>query len=176
MSHRVVRTVACRVGLGLALVLAALWFVFLRPAPLGGPGTYVIVSGESMLPSLHTGDLVVALKARSYDRGDVVVFRVPRGTPGGGTPVIHRIVSGSTGGGFVLRGDNRQFRDPWLPTAAELDGKAVFTVPKVGLVLAFLHAPLGLALAAGLFTFLLVAGEGRQRRGPRPTILARAQG
>lgn len=161
----------CAVALG--LVFAALWFLFLRPASLGGPATYVIVSGESMLPSLNSGDLVLAVESRSYRTGDVVVFRVPRGQPGEGTPIIHRIVGGSAGGGLVLQGDNREFRDPWLPRAAELEGRAVLTVPRLGLLLAFLRAPLGLAAAAALFTFLLAAGDG-PRRGPRPTILARA--
>jgi signal peptidase len=166
--------VARRAGLIVALGVAALWFLFLRPASLGGPATYIIVSGESMLPSLRAGDFVVAAKTASYRTGDVVVFRVPRGQPGGGTPIIHRIVAGSAAGGYVLRGDNREFRDPWMPTGAEIEGKSVLTIPRLGLLLVFLRAPLGLATVAGLLTFLFVAGGGREKTRAGPTILGRA--
>jgi signal peptidase I len=160
-------------GVAAATVLAALWIVLAGPAALGGPATYVIVAGKSMEPSLRTGDLVVALRAKSYRAGDVVVFRVPRGEPGAGTPVIHRIVGGSAGGYFV-RGDNRQFRDPWTPAASAFEGKSVLTVPRAGYVLALLRAPLPLAGLAAVLAFLLVSGGAREDRRPKPTILPRA--
>jgi signal peptidase len=157
-----------------ALGIAALWFVFLRPASLGGPATYIIVSGESMLPSLRAGDFVLAVKDRAYRTGDVVAFRVPRADPGGGTLVIHRVVGGSARDGFVIKGDNRQFRDPWMPKGREIAGKPLVTIPRLGLLFVFLRAPLGLAGMAGLLTFLLVARGSRKQAGPAPTILARA--
>lgn len=163
-----------RAGVLAAVGVAVLWFVFLRPAFLGGPATYIVVSGESMLPSLRSGDFVLAVKSRAYRTGDVVAFRVPRGDPGGGTLVIHRVVGASARDGYVLKGDNREFRDPWMPRGSEIAGKPLVTIPRLGLLFAFLRAPLGLAAVAGLLTFLLVAGGSRQKGGVAQTILARS--
>ena len=155
------------------MAVAVLWFVFLRPVSLGGPATYVIVAGDSMLPDLRTGDLVLAVRAGSYRAGDVAAYRVPPGEIGAGTLIIHRIVDGSAAQGYVLKGDNRQFRDPWSPRDGEIAGKQVLVVPRVGLALAFLRTPLGLASVAGLLAFALVGGTAAPAR-PRPTVLARA--
>jgi signal peptidase len=160
-------------GLAAAALLAALWIVVGRPASLGGPATYVIVAGKSMEPSLHTGDLVVALRAKSYRSGDVVVFRVPPGEAGAGTPVIHRIVGGS-GRGYFVRGDNRRFRDPWRPAASKLEGKSVLTIPRVGYLLVLLRTPILLAGLAGFLAFLLISGGSPADRRPKPTVLARS--
>ena len=159
--------------LAAAVVFAAAWILLTLPASLGGPATYVIVAGKSMEPSLHTGDLVIALRARSYRWGDVVVFRVPRGETGAGTTVIHRIVGGS-GRGYFVRGDNRRFRDPWTPAASQLEGKSVLTIPRVGYALALLRTPILLAGLAGVLAFLLISGGAPPDRRPKPTVLARA--
>jgi signal peptidase len=145
-----------RIGL-LALMAAvvALWALVLRPVWLGGPAEYVIVSGESMEPTLRTGDLALALEQSSYGVGDIVVFHVPEGEPGAGTQVIHRIVGGSGATGFVLRGDNKDGIDPWRPKAEDVVGKMRLTVPRVGWGMFFLRTPLGLGLIAGLMTLLV---------------------
>jgi len=61
-------------ALGLLAVLAALWLV-LAPTQLGGPASYASISGGSMEPRLHQGDLVVVRRADAYRVGDVVAYR-----------------------------------------------------------------------------------------------------
>ena len=152
----------------LMLVIAAAWFVFLRPGALGGPATYVIVAGASMEPKLHSNDLVVAFEERSYSVGDVVVYRVPAAESGAGTYIVHRIVGGDPHRGFLVQGDSRQGPDHWEPRADEILGKMQLHVPHVGTALVFLRGPAGLALIAGLISFLLVlwvfAGSGAEAR------------
>jgi len=150
--------------LGTAVVVAGavLWLVLLGPGALGGPGTYVVVSGTSMLPSVHGGDLVIARSNGSYRSGDVVVYRIPAGELGAGSLVIHRIVGGSASRGYLLQGDNRAFPDPWRPRVGDIEGKALAVAPRVGLALVYLRSPLGLAALAGLLTSLLLT------RPPRP--------
>jgi signal peptidase len=150
----------------LALVVA--WALVLRPQILGGPASYVIVSGRSMEPTLRTGDLVVGLERSSYRAGDVVAYRVPKGDPGAGALVIHRITGGSAPSGYVTQGDNRDGADEWRPKPDDVLGRSALTLPRVGLLFMWVRTPLGLAIAAGLAAFLFVlAGSRRSRRRPR---------
>ena len=86
------RTVAL-IAAQLALVAALLWFGL--PQSLGGRADWVMVSGTSMLPRLHTGDLVLVERQSSYHVGEVVAYRVPKGQVGAGHVVIHRIIGGN---------------------------------------------------------------------------------
>jgi signal peptidase len=125
------------------------WFLFLRPGTLAGPVSYVRVSGISMEPTLHNGDLAVVHKQRSYGEGDIVAFRVRGGV------VIHRIVGG-TADGFVTRGASNEGTDPWRPTADDIVGRLWFSLPRAGFLIGALQQPLFLAAVGGLF-FALVA-------------------
>lgn len=166
----------------LLLPLAALlgaWWVLLGPSLLGGPTTYVMVSGQSMEPTLHVGDLAVVRKHDSYGRGDIVAFYVPEGEPGAGAIVIHRIVGGSAEEGFVMQGDNKTAPDPWHPTGRDVVGKMWVRVPGAGRVLGRLRAPLPLATLAGGLAFLFAlygrpsgasAPPRPSRSGPRPAV------
>jgi signal peptidase len=143
-------------SLACVLLVVAVWFVLLRPSSLGGPTTYVIVSGSSMQPALDSGDLVVAFEQDTYTVGDVVVYPVPAAAPGSETLIVHRIVGGLPSPGFVVKGDNREGADHWQPRADELLGKVRLTLPAVGTALFFLQQPPGIALLAAFLTFLIV--------------------
>src|SRR5687767_15310432 len=106
---------------GLLGVLAILWFVFLRPTSLGGSTAYVVVAGDSMLPTYADGTLVVSSVRESYQLGDVITFAVDvEDTFGSGRPlVIHRIVGGDAVAGYTTQGDNRPFSDPWTVKPAD---------------------------------------------------------
>lgn len=140
-----------------AILVLALATGFVLSQALGGPVGYVIVSGRSMEPLLHTHDLALVVRRGSYGKGDVVAFRVPQGDPAAGSVVIHRIVGGSSRDGYVTQGDNRDGRDPWRPGSEEVVGRMALHVPQLGRIPAFLASPLGMALAAALVCFLLVA-------------------
>ena len=142
------------------------WALFLRPRFLRGPASYVLVAGTSMKPTLHTGDLVVALKRPAYRVGDIIVYRVPSG-PGKGTLIIHRIVGGSAQIGFLTKGDNREQPDQWNPKAEDLDGRLILHVPRAGLALLWLRSPLGVAVLAALVAFFVMRG-GKSERPTSP--------
>lgn len=164
-------TMRKRMALALPLVgAAALWFFLLRPAFLGGPASYIMVSGPSMEPALHHGDLAVVRKQGSYSPGDIVPFRVPKGEPGEGAIVIHRIAGGTPEEGFVVQGDNKDAPDIWRPTPGDIVGKVWLHVPGAGRLLALLRDPLNLGLMVGGLTTLSLLGGGEvkpRRKGGR---------
>ncbi|MGE0134498.1 MAG: signal peptidase I [Dehalococcoidia bacterium] len=136
--------------------LIALWAVTLRPVSLGGPATYLTVSGRSMQPTLRGGDLVILHERETYATGDIVAYRIPAGEPGAGNRVIHRIVGGSGSEGYVTRGDNRTSDDQWRPTDEDVLGKLWVRAPGVGQFLPQLRAPLIVATLAAILAVWLV--------------------
>jgi signal peptidase I len=154
--------------MALTIALVVAWAVFLRPQLLGGPAAYVIVSGASMEPNLAHGDLVLATKKISYRTGDVIAYQVPKGEPGAGALVIHRVVGGSDGAGYLTKGDNRRGRDLWRPRPSDVVGSVSMTVPRAGLIFASMRTPLGLAAFAGLAVFLFVSAGQRRESEVRP--------
>ncbi|MFC5382705.1 signal peptidase I [Aquipuribacter nitratireducens] len=154
----------------LVLVLAAGWFVLLRPVTLGGPLTLVLVSGRSMEPGMHTGDLAVVHARAPWkgepDVGDVVAFRVPQ-EDGRGPVVIHRIIE-RTGDDLVLRGDNNAWVDPWPLTTDDVVGELVLHSPGAGDVVELVARPVNAAaLVAALVAFLVLTGPARPRPARR---------
>jgi signal peptidase len=148
----------------IVLVLAAAAAVVLVvPVVRGEPSRLVIVSGHSMDPTFHTGDLVLAWPTDDYRVGDIAPYRVPEGEPGEGGLVIHRIAGGDAEGGFVMQGDNNPTPDIWMPRADDIIGRKVLMVPRLGELMAWARQPAVLAaIVAGLFTAIAVSG-GLQR-------------
>ena len=138
----------------LALVAALLWFCL--PQSLGGRADWVLVSGTSMLPHLHTGDLVLVERRSSYHVGEVVAYRVPKGQVGAGHVVIHRIVGGNGTTGWRMQGDNRTAPDSWHPTNHDVVGAKELRIPDAWFVLRVFHMPVLLALFAGFGVFFSI--------------------
>lgn len=140
------------------------WTAFLRPPSLGGTTGYVIVSGTSMEPMLHTGDLAVVRQKAAYAIGDVVAYRIPDEHVGSGMLVIHRVIGGNADSGLHLQGDNREHPDMWRPRHADVVGAVQAHVPHAGTVLFLFRSPLVVATAAGLigFWFIVLRGDDRE--------------
>jgi signal peptidase len=155
-SKSTVKRVLNALGLLLTIAAVVLWALFLRPASLGGPASYVLVSGKSMLPRYHTGDLVLVERQSSYHVGEVIAYRVPKGDPMAGAQVIHRIIGGNATAGFVVQGDNRTAPDVWRPKAKDIVGAKALRIPDAVIVLGFLRSPLLLGLFAACFVFVRV--------------------
>ena len=139
-----------------ALVVAG--YVTLAPRALGGPVSYVIADGTSMVPTLHAGDLVILRRADSYAPGDLVAYHSRTLN----RVVIHRIV-GADGDRFVLRGDANDWVDPDHPTEAEILGVRWVRIPGAGGLLGWLHRPWLAALVAAIVAFLLWGGSEKDR-------------
>ena len=166
--RRLVRGV---VAVETAVLVAAVAFLILgRAGFVDSPISYVVVSGHSMQPTLWTGDVVVLQHERSYRKGEIVGYEIPKGGPGAGLIVIHRIVGGDARAGYIMRGDNKHSPDPWRPRPANVVGRERLIVPKVGLAVRYVRSPLGFAVLAGVMTLTIALGgaadEERRKRRP----------
>ena len=148
------------------------WAIFLRPGFLGGSAGFVTVSGTSMEPGMHTGDVVLMHRQDSYRVGDVVAYRIPAGQAGAGRVVIHRVRGGSAAAGYILRGDNRDSNDFWHPKPSDVIGKERLRVPALGRIARMILSPFGLGLLAAIATMTLIA-TGRQEPAPRRRVETR---
>jgi signal peptidase I len=147
-------------GIAVAILVCLFWAQYLRPQSLGGRAAYVLVSGKSMLPRYHTGDLVLVEQQPSYHVGQLIAYRVPKGDPMAGAQVIHRIIGGSAQQGFIVKGDNRTAPDVWRPKPGDIVGAKALRIPNAVLVLQFFRSPIFLALLAACFVFVQVLVRG----------------
>jgi len=148
-------------AIALAVFVCLFWTQYLRPQAFGGRAAYVLVSGKSMLPRYHTGDLVLVERQSSYHVGQLIAYRVPKGDAMAGAQVIHRIIGGDAKHGFVVQGDNRTAPDVWRPKPSDIVGAKALRIPSAVLILQFLRSPLFLALLAACFVFVRVLVPGR---------------
>lgn len=131
----------------------------LWPTGLGGCTTLTIVSGHSMEPTYHTGDVVLS-RCGTPQIGDVVVYQP---TDLDGVRIIHRVIGGDGEAGWRLQGDNNDFVDAFAPVDAEVLGVAKVHLPKVGLWMKALANP-WVWLSMITLAVALVTWPGRDRQ------------
>ncbi|MCI1674813.1 MAG: signal peptidase I [Ancrocorticia sp.] len=129
----------------IAILVALLW-----PIKWGGFFGSIVVSGHSMEPTYYTGDLLLIHKA-SPKAGQVMVYKVPEQE---NLQVVHRIRSGNSQDGWIFRGDNNTWDDPYTVPTSNLVGTPFLRIPSFGKLTSALASPLViislLVLAAGL--------------------------
>ena len=152
LTSRVVAT------LTLVALVATAWLAF-APTAIGGPASYVVTDGVSMLPRFHGDGIVVTQRQAQYHVGEVVAYHNEQLH----AVVMHRIV-GRDGRRFVFKGDNNDYADQYHPTKAELVGKEWVYWPGAGRYLLMLRNPWTFAVIIGGITMLAFAGSGRSRR------------
>lgn len=106
------------------------------PMPFG-VGASVVLSG-SMEPELSVNDLVIVAEQSAYNEGDVVVYQ------GSSSLVIHRIIA-IDGDTVITRGDANNTPDEPI-TLSAIKGKAVASIPFVGVLVDFIKTPIGFIL------------------------------
>jgi signal peptidase I len=113
---------------------------------------YVVVRGDSMLPTYQSGDLLVIMNTSTYSPGGPAAYRVPPGELGEGLIVVHRIVA-FDGSHFTMKGDNNPGPDPTAPAQADMVGAVALQLPGVGALIATALSP---TIAGGLAAALVV--------------------
>ncbi|MCW2613192.1 MAG: peptidase signal peptidase [Frankiales bacterium] len=148
---------------GIILVLAALDAL---SAPTGGPVSWHVTNGVSMLPGITKGTLVVVHRKDAYDVGDVVAYDSTEL----GKVVLHRVPRVEADR-LVMTRDNNSWIDPETPAAADALGSRVFQLKGVGPAVDGLRRPVALAGGAVVLALALLqtsSATRRRRRGRSP--------
>lgn len=150
---------------GIFLMLVVLAWVWFLPIQFGGGAAYVIISGESMEPLYHNGDLVIVRRDSEYGVGDIATYYSTELNK----YVIHRIVA-VRDGKFTFKGDNNAWLDPETIRRDQIIGKAWLHIPGFGRALTPFRTPLGLSLLAGAVAvvvfFAILPGKRTRKKAP----------
>jgi len=143
---------------------------------LGTLNPVMVVEGDSMLPTLTSGDLVVVRGTsieklvEGYQRGErsIIVFY----SPAHGKHIVHRIqavVYDENGQflGFRTKGDNNYMADIGMVNSSNLVGMVVYHIPYVGMVITFLRTTTGIFIV-GIIIVLLALWSAVEEKGKRP--------
>ena len=136
-------------------------FLYFWPTALGGDTEFLIVQGQSMLPTIEPSSLVITKKAPYYEVDDIVAFVQKEGRAQ--RTVVHRIID-ETERGFIIKGDNNPKKDPGYPTTEDIRGKVIFATPYVGGLLGLLRNPLVLLLTGLVIATIQMEQKRRKKR------------
>ena len=114
-----------------AVIIAALIFYQGMAFALQTPLPILSVVSNSMEPTLHVGDLIIAGKA-DYKEGDIAIYISDRVT------IVHRIVE-KRPDGYVFKGDNNAVPDPRPVPRERITGKVHVALPLLGYPRLLLH-------------------------------------
>jgi signal peptidase I len=136
--------------LGMTLAGFAVGITLALALPLAFNARPLVVLSGSMEPALRTGDISVVRSIAPLDArpGDIVTFRDPDNA---GRLITHRVRAMHVQGDAVVfrtRGDANNVSEHWrVPASGEI-GRVIYSIPKLGWVLAY-------ARTKGLFVLML---------------------
>ena len=116
-------------------------FLYFWPSFLGGDTEFIIINGESMLPTITSGSLAVAKSAQVYEVGDIAVYK----DESNNRQVVHRIIEQNEDE-FTFKGDNNKANDPGIVKAEMIHGKVIFVAPYLGYPSQYLKNPVIMSL------------------------------
>jgi len=130
------------VGVGLAAVMLALSF-WTNADGIVRTKPFIVQSG-SMEPTINTGDIIFVAPQPKYYKNQVIAFRETDGRM-----VTNRAIEDQGGRGegpFITKGDANRTADDEEISFSQVMGRVVFTLPKMGYVVAYSRTPVGLIL------------------------------
>lgn len=164
--HRITKRI---ITIFIIFVMMVVLFLF-APSQFGGKTTFLVISGISMEPLFHKGDLVIVRASNDYQVGDIVAYKNQEMS---GLPVIHRIIKYETGN-YFFKGDNNNWIDSYTPTKEELIGKLWIFIPKFGRIVQWLSAPshllLVLLLMGGIFMIKPISDQKKRKNKKKADV------
>jgi len=126
----------------------------------------MVVSSESMVPTLNVGDIILVrgVDPQQITVGTIIIFHSPSNYE---MAIVHRVVQIDNEGGeifFRTKGDHNPGPDGWQVPAKNLIGVYVAKVPYVGLLSLQLRGPVGVTIIIMLVA-LIIAIEYRESKG-----------
>ena len=141
------------------IIIAIPIAVLMWPSFLGGNTDLFMVEGNSMLPTILPGSIVVTKKQPTYELDDIVAYHLTQGRLS--KIVVHRIID-HTDNGFVIKGDNNPGNDPGFQKEEKVIGKVVFYTPYVGYLLSLIRNPIVMVVVS--IGILLVQHQMKKRK------------
>ena len=146
-------------GISLLLVIVTMILAFfIVGIRLFGIDLYVVLS-PSMEPTLQTGSVVYVKDATAdqIEKDDIITF-----TLDADNLATHRVIDVIETNGkrsFQTKGDANSIPDSKLVQEEQIRGKVLFSIPRLGKVVEYIHTPKGrlVAIAAGAGLVLFVA-------------------
>jgi signal peptidase len=116
----------------------------------GGVRMFVVISG-SMEPKIKAGSVVVIKSQKTYKEGDIITFLTDlrADIKNVNSVVTHRIFSVHDDEGratYKTKGDANDTPDLEMITQSQVLGKALFSIPLIGIAVAFTRTQLGFTL------------------------------
>ena len=133
-----------KIVIGIALIPV---IIYLWPSALGGNAEFLLVQGQSMLPTIEPGSFVIIKSKPTYEIGDVVSYSTEKYSDFGGRTIVHRIIK-ETNEGFIIKGDNNPKPDPGVIPPSAVRGEVVAFTPFLGYVLVLIRNPLVMGVLA----------------------------
>lgn len=148
----------------LAIIIPIGWSFW--PTALGGDTVFLIVHGNSMLPTIQPGSLIIAKERSNYELNEIVAYVLPN-PEGGDVNVVHRII-GVEEKGFVIQGDNNPKPDVGYHTNENILGEVIFATPFFGDALTMIRNPLFLVLA--VITLVVIQMQHKKNKEKREKL------
>jgi signal peptidase len=128
---------------------------------MGTPTPLVVVTSESMSPTLERGYLLVLQKQAPEDInvGKIIVYNADWHTS---APVVHRVIQREYIDGeyrYYTQGDNNDNPDPYYRVYEDIVGVVIASVPWVGNITLFLQQPGVLPVIIVLLIILMIVPE-----------------
>ncbi len=136
-------------------------FLYFWPSALGGDTEFLIVRGNSMLPTIEPGSLVITKEGSPYEIGEIVSF--PLVQEGRVTIVVHRIIAEEERG-FTIQGDNNEKPDRGFFTEEDVKGRVIFATPIIGNLLEMARNPIFLIITALTIVVVQMAQKSRKQK------------
>jgi len=150
----------------ISVIILIPFVIYFWPASFGGNTTIMMVQGQSMLPTILPGSLVVAKAEPEYFVGDIVAYEQVDAH----RIVVHRIME-ETERGFIIQGDNNPKPDTGFPKEEDVLGKVMFSTPFVGDAISLFRNPLVLVVSAvALFAVQIEQKRRKERKERRKCI------
>lgn len=149
----------------ITLILLIPFVIYFWPANFGGDTTIMMVQGQSMMPTILPGSLVVAKAAPEYNVGDIVAYE--QRDEGSSKIIVHRIID-QANEGFIIKGDNNPTKDAGYPKEDAILGTVLFSTPYVGDILGMFRNPIFLVLSS--VAILVIQMEQKRKKERKEKI------
>ena len=127
----------------ISIIVLIPFLIYFWPASYGGDTTVMMVQGQSMLPTILPGSLVVAKQAPEYNIGDIVAYDQKDAQ----RIVVHRIID-ENDSGYIIKGDNNPRKDAGVHKEDVILGTVILSTPYVGDIIGMFKNPAVLIVSA----------------------------